>query len=64
MIGCWVYIYHDRFSEGSPRGFEGELEINSVLRQAKLLFPGELVQPEAFEKDKEGKTLCSVIHSV
>ena len=44
-----------RFSNHSRRPFEGALEVNTELRQAKLLFPGELVQPEAFVKDDEGK---------
>lgn len=44
-----------RFSESDPRPFEGALEINEELKRAKLLFPGELVQPEAFVTDQEGK---------
>ena len=49
-----------RFSD--PRPFENALEINSELRRAKLLFPGELTKPEAFVRDREGEELASVGH--
>ena len=44
-----------RFSDHAPRPFEGPLEVNTELRRAELLFPGELVQPETFVKDEKGK---------
>ena len=37
------------------RPFEGALEVNSELKRAQLLFPGNLVGPEAFTMDEEGK---------
>jgi hypothetical protein len=43
-----------RYCEDGPRQFEGALEVNSELQRAQLLFPGELVQPEAFVVDEEG----------
>ena len=46
---------YTRFSERGLSPFEGELEVNSELQRAKLLFPGELVKPEAFVRDREGK---------
>ena len=44
-----------RYCEEGPRVFEGALEVNSELKRAQLLFPGELVKPEAFAVDEEGE---------
>lgn len=50
-----MHCFLTRFSENALRPFEGVLEINTRLKKAKLLFPGELVQPEAFVRDNQGK---------
>lgn len=37
------------------RALEGPLEINTHLKQAQLLFQGDLCGPEAFVRDEQGK---------
>ena len=39
------------------RALEGPLAINTHLKQAQYLFPGDLRGPEAFVRDERGKEL-------